>query len=381
MTASHPVGQLSDVLSSACALLGVPGTADRLSLAGRVGEVDRIVVLLVDGLGYHLLPAAAPHAPTLSAALDGRFGTLDELTCTFPSTTPTSLVTLGTGVGPGEHGILGFTLNVPGTDRVLTHITWTGDPPVPIWQPVPTLLARAEQAGVRVSLVSRPEYQGSGLTEAAYGTPHYVGAARGEELAEQIVTEIGSGPGLVYGYHPTLDTVAHLKGIASPDWARAAHDVDRLITRIAEGLPSGAALLVTADHGALDVPAASRTDLDADPRLAAGVRVVAGEPRVRYLHTAPGAEADVLAAWQAVLGDRADVLSREEAVDSGLFGAVRNEHLARIGDVVVICRGDTVVLASGHEPDMVSKLVAFHGSLTPVETAIPLLTVVGGVKR
>jgi hypothetical protein len=348
-------------------------------LGSRLGAVDRIVVLLVDGLGHHLLPAAAPHAPTLAAALAGQFGTLDELTCAFPSTTPTSLVTLGTGVAPGEHGILGFTLNVPGTDRVLTHIAWTGDPPVPVWQPVPTLLARAEKAGVRVSLVSRPEFEGSGLTEAAYGTPHYVGAGKSEELAEQIVAEIGVGPGLVYGYHPTLDMIAHLKGIASPEWAQAAAGVDRLITRIAEGLPTGAALLVTADHGALDVPASSRIDLDADPRLAAGVRVVAGEPRVRYLHTPPGATADVLAAWRSVLGDRADVLSREEAVESGLFGAVRKEHLARIGDVVVICRDDTVVLASAHEPEMVSKLIAFHGSLTPAETAIPLLTVRGEV--
>jgi hypothetical protein len=136
-------------------------------------------------------------------------------------------------------------------------------------------------------------------------------------------------------------------------------------------------LLVTADHGALDVPATSRIDLDTDPRLGAGVRVVAGEPRVRYLHTLPGSDADVLDAWRAVLGDRADVLSREQAVDSGLFGQVRSEHLARIGDVVVICRDDTVVLATAHEPEMVSKLVAFHGSLTPVETAIPLLTFVG----
>jgi hypothetical protein len=390
VTTSHPlgehaVGQLSDVLSSACALLGVPGTADRLDLAGRFGDVeriDRVVVLLVDGLGYHLLPAAAPHAPTLAAALANRFGTLDELTCTFPSTTPTSLVTLGTGVAPGEHGILGFTVNVPGTDRVLTHIAWTGDPPVPIWQPVPTLLARAEQAGVRVSIVSRPEFQGSGLTEAAYGTPsRYVGAGRSDEVAEQIIAEIGSGPGLVYGYHPTLDTVSHLHGIASPEWAQAASDVDRMITRIAENLPAGAALLVTADHGALDVPATSRVDLDADPRLSAGVQVVAGEPRVRYLHTVPGADADVLEAWRAVLGTRADVLSRAEAVDTGLFGAVRAEHLARIGDVVVICRADTVVLATAQEPEMVAKLVAFHGSLTPVETAIPLLTVAGEVKR
>ena len=74
-----------------------------------------------------------------------------------------------------------------------------------------------------------------------------------------------------------------------------------------------------------------------------------------------------------ILGARADVHTSEQAVASGLFGPVPPEHLARIGDVVVVCRDDTVVLATGHEPDDVAKLVGFHGSTTSVETAIPLL--------
>ena len=96
---------------------------------------------------------------------------------------------------------------------------------------------------------------------------------------------------------------------------------------------------MTADHGGLNVPPDARVDLDTDPRLGEGVRVVAGEPRVRYLHTEPGAAADVQAAWSEVLDGRAQVYSREQAVATGMFGPVEPAHLARIGDVVVVCTG------------------------------------------
>jgi hypothetical protein len=179
--------------------------------------------------------------------------------------------------------------------------------------------------------------------------------------------------GLVFGYTARVDTAAHVHGIASPQWAEAATWVGHQIERLIAGLPDDAALLVTADHGGLDVASTSRLDLAADARLGAGLRVVAGEPRFRHLHTVPHAAGDVHAAWSEILGARADVHTREQAVASGLFGAVPTEHLARIGDVVVVCRDDTVVLATGHEPDDIAKLVGFHGSTTSVETAIPLL--------
>ena len=127
---------LAEVLPGVLAALGVPGLPDPLGLAGALAGVRRVAVLLVDGLGYHQLGTAAPAAPTLAEVAAGRLGTLRELTCGFPSTTPTSLVTLGTGAVPGAHGILGFTVNVPGTARVLTHIDWGRDPDPLVWQPV-----------------------------------------------------------------------------------------------------------------------------------------------------------------------------------------------------------------------------------------------------
>ena len=93
--------------------------------------------------------------------------------------------------------------------------------------------------------------------------------------------------------------------------------------------------------------------------------MVAGEPRVRYLHTEPGAASDVIAAWSELLNGRAEVRSRDDAVAAGLFGSVRPDHLPRIGDVVVTCLGDTAVLATAHEPPEVAQLVGFHGAGHP----------------
>lgn len=369
-------GSLADVLPSALAVLGVPGAVDLLGLRPRLAGVRRVAVLLVDGLGWYQIPTAARYAPTLAglAATVGR-----SLTSGFPSTTPTSLVSLGTGVAPGAHGVLGFTVRVPGTERVLNHIEWDGDPEPLRWQPVRTQWERARAAGVAVTVVSRPEYAGSGLTLAANRGGDYRGAAGVDALAATMLAALaaGAGPTLVSGYHPDLDRHGHLTGVDSVPWRIAAAEVDALLARLVDGLPPDAALLVTADHGQLDVPAAHRFDLDTDPRLRVGVRVVAGEPRVRYLHVAPGAVDDVVAAWSAVLGPAARVRTREEAVADGRFGPVPEEHLRRIGDVVVTCRGTYAVLATRSEPPAVSRLVAYHGADTAAEMTIPLLVVRG----
>jgi type I phosphodiesterase/nucleotide pyrophosphatase len=371
----YGTASLADVMPSALAAVGVPG-ADPLGLAAALSAPRRVAVLLVDGLGWHQLPVAAPYAPTLTQLAADR--SARELTAGFPSTTPTSLVTLGTGVTPGHHGIVGFFLNVPGTDRVLNHIRWDADPDPRQWQPVEPVFARAEAAGVPATVVSQPEFEGSGLTVAAYRGSRFRGAAGADAVAAEMLGALRATPrSLVYGYVNEVDRTGHQYGIDSPPWRAAVAGVDRLVRMLAEGLPSDAALLVTADHGQLNVPADRRFDVGTDERLRAGIAVVAGEPRVRYLHVVPGAADDVLAAWRAVLGDAAWVGSREEAVAAGWFGPVTPEHARRIGDVVAMCHDDHVVLATGLEATPISKMIAFHGSYTATEMAIPLLVVRG----
>jgi hypothetical protein len=374
----YAAASLPDILPSVVSMLAGDPEDDPLDLTGALPGVRRVVVLLVDGLGYHQLPQLAAVAPALAEVLAGRLGTLAPLTASFPSTTPVSLVSLGTGAPPGAHGVIGFNVNIPGTSRVLTHIDWRDDPDPATWQPVPTQFERALAAGVATTVVSRPEYTGSGLTVAAYRGSPYRGAADLEALvAEMLAALAAPGPALVYGYHPPLDSAGHLFGVGSAQWLAAAAEVDRLVTMLVDGLPEDAALLVTADHGQLNVPADHRFDIDTDARLAAGVRVVAGEARVRYLHTEPGASADVIDTWRGVLGGAAWIVHRDEAVATGWYGPVSPAHLDRIGDVVVVCRGTYAVYATAREDPIVARLIGHHGSATAAEMTIPLITVRG----
>lgn len=376
----YGAASLADVLPSALAVLGVPGAVDVLGLAsGPLAGVRRVAVILVDGLGYRLLPHLASAAPLLADAISGRVGRLDVLTTGFPSTTPTSLVSACTGAAPGAHGIVGFTVNVPGTDDVVVHINWQGEPDPLRWQPLDTQFHRAAVAGIDVTVVNRPEFAGSGLSVAAYRGARYHEATTTDQIVAGVLAGVNAGErSLVFGYTPHLDRCGHESGVGSPQWLAAAAGVDELLLRVVERLPADAALLVTADHGMINVPAATRVDFDRTPALWPGVRVLAGEPRVRYLHTRPGARDDVIAAWRETLGGAAAVLPREEVVAAGWFGPVPEEHLARIGDVVVICHGRAVVVASLTEPRRAAKLSAYHGSSTAAEMEIPLLAIRGG---
>lgn len=366
----YGTGSLAELLPSVCAVLGVPGAVDALGLRERLAGVRKIGILLVDGLGAYQIPLAVPHAPVLADLARGLEVTL---TAPFPSTTPVSLVTLGTGVVPGEHGVLGFTVRRP-DGRILNHIRWSDDPDPMRWQPVRTWLETAAAAGVAVTVANRSEFAGSGLTVASSRGGVYAGVTDGPELADAMIAalEASNGPSLVYGYHPDPDRSGHDAGVDSDQWREAVRGVDALLDRLVDRLPEDAALLVTADHGQFNVPE-RRFDLGVDPDLSRGVAAVAGEPRVRYLYAVPGARDDVLATYRSVLGDSAWVLTRDEAIGGGWFGPVPPEHADRIGEIVVICLDRVVVLAGGWEPPVVSRLVAFHGSVTAVEMTVPLL--------
>ncbi|MET0763314.1 MAG: nucleotide pyrophosphatase/phosphodiesterase family protein [Blastococcus sp.] len=369
---------LADVLPGAAVALGVPVErgdlpADPLDIAGALGGARRVALLLIDGLGADLLRAHPELAPTLTALA----APVGDLQAPCPSTTPVSLATLGTGLPPGSHGILGFVTAVPGEDRALNHVQWGADPDPDTWQARRTVFEQADDAGVAVTAVGPYAYAGSGLTRAVYRGAAYPGAVGHGDLTAQVLAALGATPrSLVYGYIADLDLTGHVRGVDSAAWRAQLTLIDRVVEQLVDGLPDDAALLVTADHGMLDVPADTRIDLDAEPDLADGVRLLAGEPRARYVHAEPGATADVLARWREVLGPRAWVAGREEAIASGIFGAVDESLAPRIGDVVALARGTWAITAMQRDPGP-GRLAAYHGSITATELAIPLLVARG----
>jgi hypothetical protein len=261
---------------------------------------------------------------------------------------------------------------------LLNALHWDAAQVDPIgWQPHATVFERAAAAGVLVRAVGPRRFRGSGLNTAAFRGALPRGAESPGELAAGTLAALGAGsvaePVLVYAYHGDLDATGHREGCASAAWAFQLEHVDRLVEQIVTGLRPGQGLVVTADHGMLDVPAQARVDADERLELRAGVELLAGEPRARYVHAVPGAAAEVLATWREVLGADWLVCSRDEAVAAGWFGPqVGRSRQAIIGDVVAVPLGAGAVVAGTAEPVM-SKLIGMHGGLSATEQFVPLL--------
>ncbi|MGH3342607.1 MAG: alkaline phosphatase family protein [Carbonactinosporaceae bacterium] len=367
---------LSDLLPSVLAALGVPGEPNTLGLA----PAPRACVLLVDGLGLELLrahPAAAPYLTRYLTGLPGS-GETRVLTAGFPATTATSLGSVGTGLPPGGHGLVGYLVAVPRAGRLMNSLRWDPEVDPELWQPQATVFERAAAAGVAVSQVAPGAFQRSGLTRAALRGTRYVAAESG---GERVATAAGmlsaSERALVYVYVGDLDATGHRNGCGSDAWRAQLGQLDLMVAQLAERLPAGAVLYVTADHGMVDVAPERRVDFDREPRLSEGVLLLGGEARARHVYTRPGAADDVLAAWRERLGDRMWVVSRDEAVAGGWFGpAVTDWVLPRIGDVLAAAYDDVAVVTPADEP-LESALIGHHGSMTPAEQCVPLLEIRG----
>ncbi|WP_066374377.1 alkaline phosphatase family protein [Herbidospora mongoliensis] len=331
---------------------------------------DKVCLFIVDGLGADLLAAHPSRAPFLSSAL------ARVLTAGFPSSTPVSLATIGTGVLSGHHGMLGIQVAVPGEGRLLNCLRWTTDgPPIApdTWQPLDTVFQRLAHLDVASSYVAPAVFDGTGLTQAVYRGVRYVPADTLDERVEGVHAALRATPkAYVTCYYGHLDSMGHMMGWGSPEWLDQLAIVDGLAERLAGALPPGGVLYVTADHGMIN--ATDKIDLDLHPELTEGIALFGGDPRGRHLYTLPGSTDSVLQAWRAVLGERAQVASREEAIDSGWFGPVNPELLGRIGDVVVVTGGGCVIASAGAEP-LEWSMIGHHGSLTPAEQNVPFLEI------
>ena len=270
--------------------------------------------------------------------------------------------------------MLGYKVLVPGADLVLNAFRWDSRVDPRQWQPLPTVYERARAAGIAAVHVARGAFRGRGLTIATLRGAELRPADSMGALAAQGAAALAEhGRAFVMVYHGDLDNTGHMFGVGSDSWYYQLAHVDKLAEQLASGLPPQTCLYVTADHGMVDVGPDDRLDVDDMPELRAGLAWLGGEARARYLYARPGAAADVLATWREVLGERAWILPRDEAIKEGWFGPVDARMADRIGDVVVAAAGSSAVVASKTEPGE-SALFAMHGSLTPSEQFVPALS-------
>lgn len=358
---------LAQLSQSLFATLGLSGTIN--SLAIEANESRRECLLLVDGLGKNAIDEFAGNTKFLKG-LEYR----ETLTATFPSTTATSLTSFGTGLSPGKHGMVGYTMRVPNSgtpERILNALKWDERVDPVIWQPHQTLFERANQSGISTSHVAGKRYADTGFTRAALRGGIYVGANNIDELASGAAGALTKENSFAYVYLNDVDDASHNSGFGSERFQAALERVDLLISRLIRELPKGSRLWVTADHGMIN-----RRDfvvVGKENDLLEKVKLMAGEPRVRYLYVDQDDVESVKSRWQEYFGDRIEIHTRQEAISAGLFGEGVSESVAeRIGDLVVIAKGELVLVEIERESQQCA-MVGHHGGTSLAEVEIPLL--------
>ena len=328
-------------------------------------EAERIVLLVIDGLGYEQLQRHAHIAPNLMSLVGG------SITTIAPSTTASALTSLVTGASPAEHGIVGYRMDMG--DSIMNSLRWWSDtrdlrkahPPASV-QPIPPFV------GMTIPVVSRAELEGSAFTEAHLRGSRPCGWRAASSIVAQCANLISSGEKFVYAYYDGIDKIAHERGfgayynseIAATDW---------LVGSLLNTLPSGTTLAITADHGQVQV---DDNVVHLSDDIKASLHHQSGEGRFRWLHAKRGQESDLLQIATDSYSDIAWVASRDQVIEEAWLGPARGGRIAdqvkrRLGDVALVPFTATTFddpLDSGP-----FSLVCRHGSLTADEMFVPFL--------
>lgn len=356
---------LPSVMAAAIDAVGLGGgarEADRLALG--LPTARRACVVLVDGLGIRQLRERRGHAPTMRG-----LGLDREITSVVPSTTAAGITAVGTGEMPGQTAMIGYALKNPNDGSVFNLIAWNGEGvSADTWQTVPTL---AESLGdpARLAIIQPRKFVGSGLTNAALRGAKAVVAETLEARVDAAARELRGETEVVYLYWGDIDKTGHQYGWQSENWISELEAFDAQFHRLLRTLPKGTLVVLTADHGMIDVE--ERLDIARIETLTRGVDVVAGESRAVHLYTAePDAVAD---RWRAELGERAWVYTATEAIEAGMFGPTTQHTRSVMGDVLAFARNRLAIVDSRYQSDGAIGLIGVHGSLTPDEMYVPLI--------
>ncbi len=322
---------------------------------------DQVVVLVLDGLGWEQFITRREIVPTL-AAMEGV-----PITTVCPTTTATALTSIATGTHPGDHGVVGYRIAI-GHD-VLNVLRWTtarGDARHSI-EPESVGLAEPFMYQ-RPPIVVRAEFEHSGFSRAHLRNTRFVGYRTMSTLAIEVARLLRAGEPFVYAYYDGVDKVAHEYGLGEHYDAELIA-IDWMVEYLIGVLPPDASLVITADHGQVDV---GRNVIRPHPEVLSATQFQSGEGRFRWLHAFPGSERELLEAARTHHGDVAWAVSRDEVVADHWFGpTIRDEVIGRLGDVALVARADV----SFDDPADTGPfdLIGRHGSMTSAEVLVPLL--------
>ena len=356
-------GSISNVFTSA--LDAVAGRPNKLSLASR----ENIIVAVVDGLGAEQLQQRAGHAAFLAQALTPKSITY----CAYPATTSANIGSFGTGLLPGEHGLIGHQVwDRDHDERLNLLVGWNERTDPLIWQPHKTVAERGLEESIAVNVIAAEEYRSTPYSLATMRGATFMAAdSISDRISRAIDVANSRGPSISYLYFPELDKYGHKYGWTSAGWAALLEEVSAGLKRLSEQLSSRSSLIVTADHGMVETQ--KDRQLVLDDYLDFGLEFFGGDTRSSYVYLSDESAIDEMLTGLAPLDYALRGYRSTELIEAGWFGAIGNEARARMPEVILLARSNFTLYHSEFSKQRAFDMIAHHGSISPAEMRIPLL--------
>jgi Type I phosphodiesterase / nucleotide pyrophosphatase len=392
-------GSILNLPSSICQSLGAAplGAAPLRSelLAADLGNIKRVILLLVDALALHRLQRwmADGTAPVWRRLVDQ--GRLAALTSITPSTTSAALTSLWTGRSPAEHGVVGYELWLKEygvvTNMILhAPITFegeTGSLAKAGFRPeqfldLPTMGTHLASHGVRSYALQHRSIIRSGLSQMFFKDVDVHGFFTHTELWVNLRHLVESNPQQRQYFWVYTGQIDHFSHFYHPDDERTQAEFaefsytfeQQFLDRLSPSARKGTLILLTADHGMIATRQAAQYDLRNHPELSRLLPILpTGEHRLVYLFVKPGRVDTVRHYFEQAWPGKFAFLDPSEAMAKGLFGPGKpHPRLAdRVGDLVAVAREDAYLWWANKENIMVGR----HGGLSAEEMVVPLLSV------
>lgn len=326
-------------------------------------QYDKVILCFIDAFGWRFLERYADKYPFLKRFFDQ--GVVSKLTTQFPSTTSAHTITIHTGVPNGISGIYEWFMYEPKVDRLIAPLLYSfmgdkernslrrsGLPPEAFF-PTTNVYQRLNEANVASSVFQSMSFTPSPVSDVICKGATVVPFRTLSEGLTELVLAITNQPGkgYYYLYFDGIDTIGHHRGPSSPHFDAEVDSflrtMDSLLYQALAGKVKNTLLLITADHGQIEVSPERLTNLRlVAPEIAAFSRLnkrgepllPAGSARDMFLHIKPEHVDEAEALLQRVLGDKAEIYRTQTLIDQNFFAAqpVSEAFLKRVGNLVIL---------------------------------------------
>jgi hypothetical protein len=355
-------------------------------------SIKRVVVLLLDSLGWNILQPLLPELEPLMKEVT----LFDRITSIFPSTTVAALTSLWTGYAPAQHGLVGLRLFFP--EQAVLGQMLRFSPNFALFPDslidagvdperflhVPGFAEQLAEAGIPAY-----SFKGYSIIDSALSRMHDRGVTEsyGVETFADLMVQIRSllertagHPLYAYGYWSSIDSLSHIRGYDHPsivaELRGMVYQIRReLLDKLTLAARRDTLLCILADHGQVISSPADHVYLKSHPEL---MRLLlmrpAGEPRTAYFYARQGRQADLLAYLNDHLNDTLAAIPSHLALEAGLLGPkpYAPEALLRLGDLLVTMRHNHVLLTAD-EIDKAGDMPGRHAGMTAAEMFVPWL--------